>query len=172
LRRPNASSRRTNGEAAVRTVNLSDLTFDEAEERAVLDVLRSRWISSGEVTQTFEREFAAMVGAAHAVAVTNCTAALHLAFIALGIGPGDEVLVPSLTFVATVNSVRYTGATPVFVDIVSLDDWDISPAAIRAHITPRTRAIVPVHYGGFPCDMAAIEAIAKQHNLHIVEDAA
>jgi dTDP-4-amino-4,6-dideoxygalactose transaminase len=104
--------------------------------------------------------------------VTNCTAALHLALLALGVGAGDEVLVPSLTFVATVNAVRYTGATPVFVDIVSLDDWVISAEAIRRQITPRTRAIIPMHYAGFPCDMTAIEAIAKQHELFVVEDAA
>jgi dTDP-4-amino-4,6-dideoxygalactose transaminase len=156
----------------VKTISLSDLAFDEEEERAVLQVLRSRWISSGEVTQAFEREFAQFVGATHAVAVTNCTAGLHLSLLALGVGPGDEVLVPSLTFVATVNAIRYTGATPVFVDITSLDNWHISPDAIRAHIGPRTRAIIPMHYAGFPCDMAAIGEIARQHGLHVVEDAA
>jgi dTDP-4-amino-4,6-dideoxygalactose transaminase len=156
----------------VKTVNLSDVTFDEAEERAVLEVLRSGWVSSGAVTQAFEREFAAAVGAPHAVAVSNCTAALHLALLALGVGPGDEVLVPSLTFVASVNAIRYTGATPVFVDIVDLDDWLISPEAIRAAIGPRTRAIIPVHYAGFPCDMTAITEIARQHGLYVVEDAA
>lgn len=156
----------------MRTVALSDVTFDEEEERAVVAVLRSHWISSGEVTQAFEREFAQFVGAPHAIAVTNCTAALHLALAALGLGPGDEVIVPSLTFVASVNAIRYTGATPVFADVTSLDDWTVSPAAIRACVTPRTRAILPVHYAGYPCDMAAIGAIAREHGLRVVEDAA
>lgn len=156
----------------MRNVSLSDITFDEQEERAVLEVLRSRWLSTGEVTLALEREFAEYVGVAHAVAVTNCTAALHLAMVALGLGPGDEVLVPSLTFVATVNAIRYTGATPVFVDIVGLDDWVMSAEAARKLITPRTRAIVPMHYAGYPCDMAAIMDIARQHRLSVVEDAA
>ncbi len=153
-------------------VSLSDITFDHEEERAVVEVLRSRWISSGEVTRAFEREFGEFVGAPHAVAVTNGTAALHLALLALDVGPGDEVLVPSLTFVATVNAIRYTGAKPVFVDINSLDDWGISPAAIRSQITPDTRAVVPVHYAGYPCDMQAIGDIVRQHDLYMVEDAA
>lgn len=154
------------------TVPLSDLTFDEQEEQAVLAVLRSRWLSSGEITQTFEREFAAFVGSRHAVAVTNCTAALHLALLAAGIGPGDEVLVPSLTFVATVNAIRYTGATPVFVDLVSEREWLLSPRDARAKVNSRTRAIVPMHYAGFPCDMAAIGDLARANGMRIVEDAA
>ncbi len=153
-------------------VSLSDLTFDHEEEQAVVEVLRSRWISSGEVTRAFEREFGELVDASHVVAVTNGTAALHLALLALGVGPGDEVLVPSLTFVATVNAIRYTGAKPVFVDINSLDDWGISPEAVRRQITPHTRAVVPVHYAGFPCDMKALGEIARQHDLYMVEDAA
>jgi dTDP-4-amino-4,6-dideoxygalactose transaminase len=156
----------------VKTVSLSDLTFDAEEESAVLEVLRSRWLSSGAVTQEFEREFAGFVGAKHAVAVSNCTAALHLALASLDLGPGDEVVVPSLTFVATVNAIRYTGATPVFADVASLDDWVVSPEEIRNRITPRTRAIVPMHYAGFPCDMVEIGNIAREHGLRIVEDAA
>jgi dTDP-4-amino-4,6-dideoxygalactose transaminase len=156
----------------VKTVNLSDLTYDAEEERAVVEVLRSGWLSAGQVTQAFENEFAQFVGAPHAIATTNCTAALHLALLALDVGPGDEVLVPSLTFVATVNAIRYVGATPVFVDITSLDDWTISIDAVRRHITPRTRVILPMHYAGFPCDMHAIEAIARKHDIFIVEDAA
>lgn len=156
----------------MKTVHLCELTFDEDEERAVLEVLRSGWLSAGEVTQAFEAEVAELVGAPHAVAVASGTAALHLSLLALGLGPGDEVLVPSLTFVATVNAVRYVGATPVFADIVSLDDWTISPAALRRQITPRTRAIIAMHYGGFPCDMDAIAELAREHDLFIVEDAA
>lgn len=153
-------------------ISLADIDFGIDEERAVLDVLRSRWVSSGEQTRLFEEEFSAWVGAPHTVAVTSGTAALHLACVGLGLGPGDEVLVPSLTFVATANAVRYTGATPVFVDIRSLDDWTLSPDGVRAAITPRTRAILPMHYAGFPCDMAAIGAIAREHGLRVIEDAA
>src|SRR5512134_2616336 len=125
-------------------VPLSDIDFDEREEQAVLDVVRSRWLTMGAVTQQFEQEFAAYAGAKHAIAVTNATAALHLACIALGLGPGDEVILPSLTFVATANAVRYTGAVPVFADIESLDWLTISPSAIEACITERTRAILVV----------------------------
>lgn len=138
----------------------------------MLDVLRSGWLSTGEVTAAFEREFAEYVGARHAVALTNCTAALHLSLTALGIGPGDEVLVPSLTFVATVNAVRYTGATPVFVDVESLDDWCVSPADLAAQCTPRTKALLPMHYAGFPCNMPAVLALARDRGLAVVEDAA
>ncbi len=155
-----------------RTISLSDIDFDGEEERAVVDVLRTRWVSGGEQVAAFEEEFTRWVGAAHTIAVTNCTAALHLACVAAGLKPGDEALVPSLTFVATANAVAYTGATPVFVDVASLDDWTISPDAIRRHITPRTRAILPVHYAGFPCDMPAIMAIAREHGLQVIEDAA
>jgi dTDP-4-amino-4,6-dideoxygalactose transaminase len=104
--------------------------------------------------------------------VTNATAALHLACLAARIGPGDEVIVPSLTFVATANAVRYTGATPVFADIESLDWLNISPVSIETRITERTRAILVVHYAGFPCDMPAIMEIARRHNLAVLEDSA
>ncbi len=157
---------------ADKTISLSDIDFGIDEEQAVLGVLRSRWISSGEQTRLFEEEFGAWVGAPYTVAVTNCTAALHLACAALGLGPGDEVLVPSLTFVATANAVRYTGATAVFVDISSLDDWTLSPEGIRAAITSQTRAILPMHYAGFPCDMKAISTIARERGLLVIEDAA
>src|SRR3990172_9358679 len=126
----------------------------------------------GAVTKGFEQEFAAFIGAKHTLAVTNATAALHLACLAVGIGPGDEVIVPSLTFVATANAVRYTGATPVFADLESLDWLNISPASIEARITDRTRAILVVHYAGFPCDMPAILEIARRHKLVVLEDSA
>ncbi|MEW5939811.1 MAG: DegT/DnrJ/EryC1/StrS family aminotransferase, partial [Chloroflexota bacterium] len=108
----------------------------------------------------------------HALAVTNATAALHMACMAIGLGPGDEVIVPSLTFVATANAVRYTGATPVFADIESEDWLAISPASIEKCITPKTRAILVVHYAGYACDMPAILDIAKKHNLAVLEDSA
>ena len=153
-------------------VPLSDIDFGKEEETAVLEVLRSRWLSMGSVTRQFEDEFAGFIGARHAIAVTNGTAALHLACLAIGVGPGDEVILPSLTFVATANAVRYTGATPIFADIESLDWLNISPSAIEACITERTRAILVVHYAGYACDMPAIMQIAKRHNLAVLEDSA
>ena len=153
-------------------VPLADIDFGEAEEEAVRQVIRSGWLSMGEVTQGFERDFAAFIGAKHTLAVTNATAALHLACLAVGIGAGDEVIVPSLTFVATANAVRYTGATPVFADVESLDWLNISPASIESRITERTRAILVVHYAGFPCDMPAIMDIARRHTLTVLEDSA
>lgn len=153
-------------------IPLSDIDLSEREEQAVLDVIRSRWLTMGSVTQQFEKEFADYVRAKHAIAVTNATAALHLACVAAGLGPGDEVVLPSLTFVATANAVRYTGAIPVFADIESEDCLNISPRAIEACLTPRTRAILVMHYGGYACHMPAILAIAREHGLIVIEDAA
>lgn len=153
-------------------IPLSDIDFDDNEALAVQDVIKSRWLTMGKVTQEFEAAFADYIQTRHAIAVTNATAALHLACLALGIGPGDEVIVPSLTFVATANAVRYVGATPVFADIINPDNLNISPAAIKALITPQTRAIIVMHYAGYPCDMPAILAIARQHGLFVIEDAA
>ncbi len=153
-------------------VPLSDIDFGEEEVKAVGDVIRGRWLSMGEVTQKFEQEFSAFTGTKHALAVTNATAALHLACVAAGVGPGDEVIVPSLTFVATANAVRYTGATPVFADLESLDWLNISPASIEACITEKTRAILVVHYAGFACNMPAIMEIARRHSLIVLEDSA
>ena len=153
-------------------VPLADLDIGPEELEAVAAVLGSRWLSMGPVTQRFEQAFAEYLGARHAVAVANATAALHLANLALGIGPGDEVIVPSLTFVATATAVAYSGATPVFADITSEDDLSIDPRAIEAAITPATKAIVVMHYGGYLCDMEAIASIARRHGLAVVEDAA
>jgi dTDP-4-amino-4,6-dideoxygalactose transaminase len=153
-------------------VPLADLDFDEREEQAVLSILRSRWLTMGAVTQEFEREFADFVGVKHALAVSNATEALHLANLSLGIGPGDEVILPSLTFVASANSVLYTGASPRFVDICSQDELNISPEEIEKAINSRTKAILVVHYGGYPCRMPEILEIASQHGLAVIEDAA
>jgi dTDP-4-amino-4,6-dideoxygalactose transaminase len=153
-------------------IPLSDIDFDSQEEQAVLDVIQSRWLTMGAVTEQFEQEFATTLRAKHAIAVTNATAALHLACIATGFGAGDEVILPSLTFVATANAVRYTGATPVFADIEGEHSLNISPRAIEACITRRTRAILVVHYGGYACDMPAILALAQRHGLAVIEDAA
>lgn len=153
-------------------VPLADLDFDETEEKAVLDVLRSRWLTMGSVTQEFESAFAHAIGARHALAVSNATVALHLACLALGIGPGDEVIVPSLTFVASANAVLYTGARVVFADILGDEELSISPVEVEKLITSRTKAILPVHYGGYPCRMDDLVEIARRHGLAIIEDAA
>jgi dTDP-4-amino-4,6-dideoxygalactose transaminase len=153
-------------------IPLSDIDFDDTEALAVQKVIKSRWLTMGKVTQEFESSFADYTQTKHAIAVTNATAALHLACLALGIGPGDEVIVPSLTFVATANAVRYVGATPVFADIISSDNLNISPAAINLLITSHTRAIIVMHYAGYPCDMSAILSIARQNELFVIEDSA
>lgn len=154
------------------SIPLFDLNYDEAENQAVLGVLNSRWISMGEQTALLEERFAGRIKVPHAVAVSSCTAALHLAMILAGIGPGDEVIVPSLTFVATANAVRYVGATPVFADIVGPENLTLDPVSVREKITSRTKAIVVMHYGGFACDMDAFSNIAREHNLLLIEDAA
>lgn len=153
-------------------IPLFDLNFGKEEEEAVLEVLRSKWISMGDKTTEFERDFAKIIDAKHALAMTNCTAALHLALVILDIRPGDEVIVPSFTFVATANAVKYVGATPVFADITSLEDLTISPEDIEKKITDKTKAIMVMHYGGFACNMDKIMSIALKYNLKVVEDAA
>ena len=152
-------------------ISLFDLNFDEAEEKAVIDTLRSKWISTGPKTAEFENKFASMLATNHAVALSNCTVALHLALKVIGIKAGDEVICPSLTFVATVNSIRYLDAIPVFADIKSYEDLTIDPEDIESKVTSKTKAIVVMHYGGFACDMEAILKIAKKYNLKVVEDA-
>lgn len=154
------------------SIPLFELNFDENEERAMLEVLRSRWISTGPRCAELEASFARHIGVKHAVTLSNCTAALHLALAALGVGPGDEVIVPSMTFVATVNAVGYVGATPVFADVVGPHDLSIDPAHVERLITPRTRVILPMHYAGFACDMDALGALAERHGVKIVEDVA
>jgi dTDP-4-amino-4,6-dideoxygalactose transaminase len=142
----------------------------DEEIAEVVDSLRSGWITTGPKVRRFEADFAARVGASHAVAVSSCTAGLHLALCALGVGPGDEVIVPTLTFCATANVVVHLGARPVLVDVGP--DGNLAPAAVEAAITPRTKAMVPVHFAGQACDLAAIYALAARHGLAVVEDAA
>jgi len=153
-------------------VPLSDVQFGSEEINAVTAVLKSGWLTMGEVTGEFEKEFAAYTGAKHALAVSNATVALHIACLALNIGPGDEVIVPSLTFVATANAVRYTGATPVFADITSENDLTISLASLEGALTPRTKAVMVMHYAGYACDLPRILAWADAHGLPVIEDAA
>lgn len=144
----------------------------EAEINAVARALRSGWVTTGPETKAFEQEFAAYLGGGvQAVAVNSATAGLHLALEAMGVQPGDEVIAPTLTFTATVEVALYLGADARLVDVDPLT-LNIDPARIEAAITPRTRAILPVHYGGLACDMAAIFDIARRHGLHVLEDAA
>lgn len=142
------------------------------EREYVLDCLDSTWISSkGKYLPLFEQAFAQYVGVSFATGVCNGTVALHLTLVALGLGPGDEVIVPTLTYVASANAISYTGATPVFVDSLR-DTWQMDPEDVVRKITSHTRAIMVVHLYGHPCDMDAILAIAKRHGLFVVEDCA
>jgi perosamine synthetase len=138
----------------------------------VNECLDTSWISSkGPFVGRFEREFAQRIDARHAASVCNGTVALHLALVALGIGPGDEVIVPTLTYVASVNAIAYTGATPVFVDSLR-DTWQMDPEDVERRITPKTRAIIAVHLYGQSCEMEALSLIARKHRLFLVEDCA
>jgi len=153
-------------------IPLADIDFGPEESEAVAEVIHSKWLTMGAVTQEFEQAFSEYVGSHYAIAVANGTAALHLACLALNLTPGDEVIVPSLTFVATANAIRYTGATPVFADITGESDFNISYQSIQRLITKNTRAIIVVHYGGYACRMPEIMALAREHNLRVIEDAA
>lgn len=146
--------------------------FTGKEKDLVLDCIESTWISSkGKYISQFENLFAEFLGVQHALSVSNGTVALHVALEALGIGPGDEVLLPTLTYIASANAVTYTGATPVFVDSET-EYWQMDPRELAGRITPRTKAIMPVHLYGHACDMKPVMALAKQHNLLVVEDCA
>jgi dTDP-4-amino-4,6-dideoxygalactose transaminase len=151
---------------------LSDIDLGKEEEQEVLRVLRSGWLSTGPVTERFEKAFSGYLGGRYAIAVSSGTGALHLALACLGLGEGDEVILPSLTFIATANAVLYAGAKPVFADIVGKEDLNISSEEIEKKITGKTKAIMVMHYGGYPCEMKAILRIAKRHGLYVIEDAA
>jgi dTDP-4-amino-4,6-dideoxygalactose transaminase len=146
-------------------------SIGQEEFQAVREVLESRWLTTGPVTQQFEREFAEFVGCKYAVAVNSCTAALHLALDAAGITAGDEVLVPSYTFAATAEVVVYLGARPVLCDSLP-GGFNIDPADAARRITPKTRAIIAVHLAGEPCDLQALSRLAERHSIHLIEDAA
>jgi perosamine synthetase len=145
--------------------------LDNSEADAARDAVLSGWVSQGPQVAAFEREFAELVGAPYACAVSNCTTALHLALVAANIGPGDEVITASHSFIATANCVGYCGATPVFVDIDS-ETYNIDPARVADAITPRTRAILAIHQMGMPCDLNALTALADLHGIVLIEDAA
>jgi len=145
--------------------------IDEEEVEAASRVIRSGWITAGPEVEAFENEFAAYTGAPFACAVSNCTTGLHLALMAVGVGPGDEVITVSHSFLATANCIRYVGALPVFVDVQPLT-YNMDPARIESVISPKTKAILCVHQIGMPCDLKAILAVAKKHGLKVIEDAA
>lgn len=153
-------------------IPLTDLAIGDPEVAAVEAVLRGRWLTSGARTAEFQRRFAECHGATCAYAVSNCTAALHLAAVGIGLGPGDEVICPDLTFVATANAIRYTGATPVFAAPVSEYDLTMCPRHAESLIGPRTRAICVMHYAGYACDMDAFLDLARRYDLQLIEDCA
>ncbi len=146
-------------------------SIGEDEIQSVVETLRSGWLTTGPRAKQFEVEFAQFVGATHAIAVNSCTAALHLALDAVGVGEGDEVIIPTMTFASTGEVVMYQKATPVLVDC-DADTLNMDPCRVESAITPRTKAIIPVHFGGQPCDMGQIMELAARHDLRVIEDAA
>jgi dTDP-4-amino-4,6-dideoxygalactose transaminase len=152
-------------------IPLSDLDFGAEELDAVQRIVRGKWLSMGSEVQAFEKEFAAMQSARHALAVANATAGLHLTFLALEFGPGDEIIQPALNFVATANMTIAVGATPVFADIVDLHEPTIDPGHVESLTTPRTKAVVVMHYGGNLCRMAELVKLCHESSLTLIEDA-
>lgn len=152
-------------------IPLFQLNFGEEEVQAVAETIRSKWISTGPKCEELENYFTTMLQVNHAVSLSNCTDALHLACRVCGFGPGDEVLCPSLTFAASVNCIRYVGATPVFCDIKGPEHINLDPAEIEKKITGKTKGIIVVHMAGFPAEMDRIMHLARKHNLKVIEDA-
>jgi dTDP-4-amino-4,6-dideoxygalactose transaminase len=154
-------------------IQLFKLNFDGQESQAVKDVVDSGWLTMGEKTIGFEEKFSLMLGGnAKSIAVSNCTAALHMALLALELKPGDEVIIPALTFVADINVVRLVGATPVLADCGNYDNWNVSAKTIREQITSKTKAVIVVHFAGYPCDMDEIVSLCKENKIYIIEDVA
>jgi perosamine synthetase len=155
----------------IQSIPIAKPLLGEAEAEAARRAILSGWVTQGPEVAAFEQEFAAYVGGQYACAVSNCTTALHLALLAVGVQPDDEVITVSHSYIATANSIRYCGATPVFVDIEP-QTYNINPVLMEAAISPRTRAILVVHQMGMPCDLKAILEVARQHSLPVIEDAA
>jgi dTDP-4-amino-4,6-dideoxygalactose transaminase len=153
-------------------VPLFDLALDDADVAAVAETLRSGWLTMGPRTAEFERAFAERLGVPHAVALSSATAALHLAYRAAGVGPGDEVIVPAITFVATAAAARYCGAEPVMADVLGDHDFGLDPADVERRITDRTRAVCVVHYAGYAADAPALRDLCDAHGLALIEDTA
>ena len=154
-------------------VPLFKMSYDDAEMKAVQEVISSEWLTMGPRTKEFEEAFSNYLGEELvATAVSSCTAALHLALLSLDVNNGDEVIVPALTFVASINVVRLVGATPILADSVSLTDWNVSAESIAQKITPRTKAVIIVHFAGYPCDMDAIKAVTDKAGVALIEDCA
>jgi dTDP-4-amino-4,6-dideoxygalactose transaminase len=153
-------------------IPLFDIRLGDAEIAAVAETLRSGWLTMGPRTEAFEREFAEHLGCAHVVATSSCTAALHLAYLAAGVGPGDEVIVPAITFVASAAAARYCGATPVLADVVGGHDLGLDPADAERRIGERTKAICAVHYGGYACQVDRLRELCEERGLALIEDAA
>ena len=153
-------------------VPLTEVSIPEQDVQAVLDCLGSGWLTMGPRTKAFEQALAGYVGSPHAVTVSSGTAALHLSLLAAGIGAGDEVIVPAFTFVASASAARYAGAEPVLCDVRSPQDFNIDPGDVARRITARTRAIVAVHFCGYPADVAALRELCDEHGLVLIEDCA
>ena len=153
-------------------VPLTDVTMTEEDVEAVLDCLRSGWLTMGPRTAAFEQALSEWTGATHAAAVSSGTAALHLASLAAGLGPGDEVIVPAFTFVASAGGPRYTGARPVFCDVISPQDFNLDPADVERRITPQTKAVVAVHFCGYPARVHELAELCDAHGLTLIEDCA
>lgn len=153
-------------------IPLADVRLEAEDLEAVAETLRSGWLTMGPRTRAFEEAFAAQLGCRHAVAVSSCTAALHLAYLGVGVGPGDEVIVPSLTFAATASTVVLCGATPVFADIVGTHDLSIDPDDVLRRLTPRTKAVAVVHFAGYPAAVDRLVELCREHGLALIEDAA
>lgn len=153
-------------------IPLFDVRLSDEEIEAVASTLRSGWLTMGPRTKEFEEAFADQLGVRHCVATSSCTTALHLAYLAAGVGPGDEVIVPAITFVASAAAVRYCGATPVLADILGPHDLGVDPEDVEARISPRTKAVCTVHYGGYATDVERLREICERHCVALVEDAA
>ncbi len=157
---------------ATEPIPVFDVRLEEDHVEAVAETLRSGWLTMGPRIKEFEAEFAAHLGTPHAIAVSSCTSALHLAYLAAGVGPGDEVIVPGITFVASAAAVRYCGATPVLAEIAGQEDLGLDPEDVAARITPRTKAVCAVHYGGYAAPLGPLRELCDEHGLALIEDAA